>query len=105
MANIGQVTNSVTLLLPILFPAGLADMGCQFGFNALASISYGTGARVTGLGWALAVGRIGAIIGPIVVGTAIGMALPVSQLFLLSAIPMLIAAGAVFLLGRLNQDS
>lgn len=105
VAMIGQVTGAVTLLLPVLFLAGLAGMGCQFGINALASNSYDTGARATGLGWALAVGRIGAIIGPIVVGTAIGMALPVSQLFLLSAIPMLIAAGAVFLLGRLNQDS
>ncbi len=99
---IGQVTHSVALVLIVLFLSGLAGMGCQFGINALASNSYETGARATGLGWALAVGRIGAIIGPIVVGTAIGMALPVSQLFLLGAIPMLVAAAAVFLLGRLK---
>ena len=104
IALIGQVTDSVVLLLIVLFLAGLAGMGCQFGINALASISYDTGARTTGLGWALAVGRIGAIIGPVVVGTAIGMALPVSQLFLLGAIPMLVAAGAVFVLGRLRAS-
>ena len=102
VAMIGQVTHSAALLLIVLFLSGLAGMGCQFGINALASNSYDTGARATGLGWALAFGRVGAIIGPIVVGTAIEMALPVSQLFLLGAIPMLIAAGAVFLLGRLK---
>ena len=100
VALIGQVTDSVALTLIVLFLAGLAGMGCQFGINALASMSYDTGARTTGLGWALAVGRIGAIIGPVVVGAAMGMALPVSQLFLLGAIPMLIAAVAVFVLGR-----
>ncbi len=104
IALIGQVTDSVVLVLIVLFLSGLAGMGCQFGINALASISYDTGARTTGLGWALAIGRIGAIIGPVVVGTAIGMALSVSQLFLLGAIPMLIAAGAVFVLGRLRAS-
>ncbi|MYE10534.1 MAG: MFS transporter [Gammaproteobacteria bacterium] len=104
IALIGQVTDSVVLVLIVLFLSGLFGMGCQFGINALASISYDTGARTTGLGWALAIGRIGAIIGPVVVGTAIGMALPVSQLFLLGAIPMLIAAGAVFVLGRLRAS-
>lgn len=104
VALIGQVTDSMVLVLIVLFLSGLAGMGCQFGINALASISYDTGARTTGLGWALAIGRIGAIIGPVVVGTAIGMALPVSQLFLLGAIPMLVAAGAVFVLGRLRAS-
>ena len=104
IALIGQVTDSVVLVLIVLFLSGLFGMGCQFGINALASISYDTGARTTGLGWALAIGRIGAIIGPVVVGTAIGMALPVSQLFLLGAIPMLVAAGAVFVLGRLRAS-
>ena len=104
IALIGQVTDSMVLVLIVLFLSGLFGMGCQFGINALASISYDTGARTTGLGWALAIGRIGAIIGPVVVGTAIGMALPVSQLFLLGAIPMLIAAGAVFVLGRLRAS-
>lgn len=104
IALIGQVTDSMVLVLIVLSLSGLFGMGCQFGINALASISYDTGARTTGLGWALAIGRIGAIIGPVVVGTAIGMALPVSQLFLLGAIPMLIAAGAVFVLGRLRAS-
>ena len=77
-------------------------MGCQFGLNAMASASYDVHARTTGLGWALAVGRLGAIIGPIVVGAAVGLALPISLLFLLGAIPMLVAAVAVFQIGRLT---
>ena len=99
---VGQVTNSQSLLLITLFFAGATAMGCQFGLNAMASASYDVHARTTGLGWALAVGRLGAIIGPIVVGAAVGLALPISLLFLLGAIPMLVAAVAVFLIGRLT---
>ena len=101
---VGQVTGSHGLLLIALLLAGTTAMGCQFGLNAMASGSYDTGARTTGLGWALAVGRLGAIVGPIVVGVALGLALPVSTLFLLGGIPMLVAAAAVFLLGRLQQN-
>ena len=62
---IGYVTGSLPLLLFVLFIAGFTSMGCQFGLNVMASESYDTSARTTGLGWALAIGRIGAVVGPI----------------------------------------
>ncbi len=45
------------------------------------------------LGWALAIGRFGAIVGPVVGGQLIKMHLPMRQLFLAAAAPMLIGAG------------
>ncbi len=100
---VGQMTGSLPLLLVSLFLAGSTAIGCQFGINAMASASYDTGSRATGLGWALTAGRLGAVIGPVVVGAALALALPVSTLFLFGAIPMLIAAGSVFLLSRLKS--
>ena len=49
---IGYVTGSLPVLLFVLFLAGFTSMGCQFGLNAMASESYDTSARTTGLGWA-----------------------------------------------------
>ena len=102
MVMLGQVTGSVILLLVTLFLAGFTVMGCQFGLNAMATASYETAARATGLGWALAIGRIGAIIGPVLVGLALAMDLHLSQLFMLGAAPMLVAGACVFLAGRLT---
>ena len=100
---IGQVTESLPLLVVVLFLAGVFAMGCQFGLNALTSGMYNTRSRATGLGWALAVGRVGAIVGPIITGIGLSMNLEVSFLFSLGAIPMAIAAIAVLLLGRIRK--
>ncbi|WP_084397491.1 MFS transporter [Henriciella aquimarina] len=102
VALIGQSTASLILVLITLFLSGATVMGSQFGINAMVGDSYDTNARATALGWALAVGRVGAIIGPIMVGAALASALPLPSLFLLGAVPMLIAAVAVFVVGRLN---
>ena len=99
VACVGYATGSLPLLLFVLFFAGFTSMGCQFGLNAVASGSYDTNARATGLGWALGVGRLGAILGPILVGALLAMDLSIATLFVLGALPMLLAAGAVFAIG------
>ncbi|MEI6282721.1 MAG: hypothetical protein WCP82_08415, partial [Alphaproteobacteria bacterium] len=55
---------------------------------------YPTSLRSTGVGWCLGVGRIGSVIGPVVGGILLSMDMPPRQLFLLSIIPMVIAAFA-----------
>ena len=98
-------------LLVVLFFGGFTSIGCQFGLNALASGSYDTNARATGLGFALGMGRLGSILGPILVGALVAMELSISTLFVFGALPMLIAAGAVFAVGLTghvtsrNQDA
>lgn len=102
---LGQVTGALPVLLVVLFIAGATVMGSQFGLNAVAGSVYDTEARATGLGWALAVGRLGAIIGPILVGSAVGLNLPLSHLFLIGAIPMLLAAAIVASLDRTRSGN
>jgi len=100
---VGQSTASTVQLLVTVFFAGITAMGCQFGLNAMASKNYDTNSRATGLGWALAFGRLGSVVGPILVGAAMAMNLPFSQLFMLGAIPTFLAAGAVLLLSKVNK--
>lgn len=100
VAFVGQVTAFLPLLMVALFLAGAATMGSQFGLNAVASSSYDTGSRATGLGWALAMGRLGGIAGPIFVGAAMAASVSLPNLFILGAVPMLFSAACVFLLGR-----
>jgi len=56
--------------------------------------------RSTGVGWALGVGRVGAIIGPVVGGMLLAEHIPPRTLFFMIAVPALIAALAMFILSR-----
>ena len=60
----------------VLGGGGLFVIGAQFGLNALAGSSYPTFIRSTGVGWALGIGRIGSILGPVVGGVLIALKLP-----------------------------
>ncbi|MFC7511969.1 hypothetical protein ACFQV4_23165 [Streptomyces thermocarboxydus] len=48
--------------------------------------------RSTGVGWALGVGRVGGILGPILVGAALTLNWSPSAVFYAMAVPMLAAA-------------
>jgi MFS transporter, AAHS family, 4-hydroxybenzoate transporter len=81
--------------------SGLTVLGAQFGNNAAAGLLYPPEFKSRGVGWALAVGRFGSIAGPLVGGMLIGLHLPLQQLFLAAALPLLLGAAAALLLARL----
>jgi AAHS family 4-hydroxybenzoate transporter-like MFS transporter len=60
---------------------------------------YPTAIRSTGVGWALGIGRIGSIIGPVAGGALLGWHLPTPSLFFCAAVPALIAAAAALAIG------
>jgi MFS transporter, AAHS family, 4-hydroxybenzoate transporter len=101
IAALGVVPTTFAALAPLSSLAGLAVLGAQFGNNAAAGLLYPTAVRSKGVGWALGIGRFGAILGPLIGVTLIGMHLPLSQLFLAAAAPMLAGAAAAFVLLRL----
>jgi AAHS family 4-hydroxybenzoate transporter-like MFS transporter len=102
VAVIGYIgTISETLLLIVEFFAGFCVLGLQFGLNAVSGVIYPTSFRANGSGWALGIGRVGAIVGPLLGGLFISMHLPIQQLFLLAAIPFVIGTIACYYLARL----
>jgi AAHS family benzoate transporter-like MFS transporter len=78
--------------------AGASTIGSQIVTYAYVGQFYPMAVRSTGIGWASGVGRSGAILAPIVIGTLVGMALPLQQNFIAIAIPAAIAAVAVALI-------
>ncbi len=101
IAALGMVPTTFTALAPLSSLAGLAVLGAQFGNNAAAGLLYPTASRSKGVGWALGIGRFGAILGPLIGGALLGMNLPLRQLFLAAAAPMLAGAVAALVLLRL----
>ncbi|WP_068082783.1 MFS transporter [Novosphingobium rosa] len=91
---------NVTLLLAGAALAGFGVVGGQIGLNAVAASTYPTAVRATGVGWALGVGRIGSIVGPVAGGALLTLGWTSQQLILTAVIPALLAAGAVFMLRR-----
>jgi AAHS family 4-hydroxybenzoate transporter-like MFS transporter len=79
--------------------AGAGIIGGQTAANALAAATYPTQIRSTGVGWALGIGRIGSIIGPLVAAALLMAHVSVRGIFLVSAIPALVAAGAIAIFG------
>lgn len=68
----------------LLLVVGNGVVGGQAALNALSSSLYPTRARATGVGWALGVGRLGAICSPIIGGAFLGAHASPPRVFLLA---------------------
>jgi AAHS family 4-hydroxybenzoate transporter-like MFS transporter len=88
---IGQPGISLAMLFVIVFIAGWCVVGGQPGLNALAATFYPTDLRSTGVGWALGIGRAGAIVGPYIGGMLMANKWTTQQLFMAAALPALIS--------------
>lgn len=100
IASIGFVGHSTLLLMCVVFMAGFFVLGAQTAMNAVVTSLYPARIRSTGLGSALAVGRIGSIVGPVAGGILLAAALPVQNIFIACAVPTIIACLALLLLKK-----
>jgi MFS transporter, AAHS family, 4-hydroxybenzoate transporter len=100
IALIGPATASLAALFLVVLLAGLGIQGGQIGINALAATYYPTYMRSTGIGWALGIGRVGAIVGPFVGGELLRLHWTATSLFLAAAVPALISVGCMLWLWR-----
>jgi AAHS family 4-hydroxybenzoate transporter-like MFS transporter len=94
------VASSLPMLVFAVFGAGLGTGGSQTGANALAAAYYPTSSRVSGVSWALGIGRVGSIVGSMVGGVLLAMHLGLPIMFVLVAIPTFVAALSMFGMGR-----
>lgn len=97
---IGFSGHSIALAAAAIACAGFCIVGGQTASNALAATYYPTRVRSTGVGWALGIGRIGSIIGPLAGGAILARNAGVETLFMSAAIPALLACVAAFALSR-----
>jgi AAHS family 4-hydroxybenzoate transporter-like MFS transporter len=100
IAAIGQPSLGIALLFIVVFVAGWCVPGAQAAINALAAVYYPTDLRATGIGSGLGIGRIGAIVGPLLAGELLRRNWAARELFYAAAIPALISAIAIFPMRR-----
>jgi MFS transporter, AAHS family, 4-hydroxybenzoate transporter len=88
---IGASGASTMLLGVAIASAGIGIIGGQNGGHAVTADFYPPAIRSTGVGWALGIGRIGSITGPVLGGLLLAQGTPVHQVFWAASIPALIA--------------
>lgn len=92
--SLGQLHIGFGLVLLI----GIFVNGCVAGLYALTPTLYATEQRVTGLGWGIGIGRMGAILSPLVAGKLIDADWQPADLYPLFAVAFILAALAVSLM-------
>lgn len=98
-------TRSTGLLFLMVFIVGASTLGTQLLAYAYAGDFYPLSIRSTGVGFASGVGRIGAIVAPILIGWLVSLSLPLEQNFMAIAVAGLFGAAAVTLVNQSRADS
>ncbi|RDK00113.1 MFS transporter [Paraburkholderia lacunae] len=89
----------------LLMLAGATTIGTLCIVHAFAAQFYPASVRSTGVGWAAAAGRFGAVAGPALGGYLVSMNLPITFNFMVFAVPGVIAAIAITLTSRTRKPS
>jgi AAHS family benzoate transporter-like MFS transporter len=93
------INSATPVLYLLIFIAGAGTTGTQILLYATVADFYGASIRTTGLGWASGVGRVGAIVGPLLGGLLLAAKLPMTLNFVAFAIPGLVSVAAISVFG------
>ena len=95
----GIAVHHVDIALWTALLLGLITNAAMSGLYAVGPPLYPTAVRATGMGSAIGIGRLGAILAPIVTGALLDSGWAPAQLYFLFAVPFVIAALAMLLIG------
>ena len=98
-------TRSTELLFLMVFIVGASTLGTQLLAYAYAGDFYPLSIRSTGVGFASGVGRVGAIIAPVLIGWLVSINLPLEQNFMAIAVAGVLGAAAVTMVNQSRSDS
>jgi MFS transporter, AAHS family, benzoate transport protein len=87
-----SITSNVFALYLLVALGGACTVGTQNLANPYISEFYPNEARATGIGWALGIGRIGAILAPTLIGILLATGLAPQKVFIVFAIPSIVGA-------------
>jgi len=103
LSLIGVASNPVTALICTFF-AGFSTMGAHCLLLPFAGSLYPMSFRSTAMGAIYAIGRIGPIIGPAIIGFMLAAEIPVALIFLCMAAPSIVALVAFLLVKNREED-
>ena len=102
MLVFGWLHMAVAPTMAVAFTIGVLLQGGYNGVWVLAAAAYPPRIRATGVGWAIGIGRGGAVIGPWAGGMLMGAHMPLPSLFAAFCLPLLVCAGCAGLVARLS---
>ena len=105
IAGIGISRNVALFAMATTFFAGFFTFGAQNTANAIAATRYPTAMRSSGIGWALGIGRIGQIVGPLIGGFLLSLQWGTTQILYVIAVPSVVAATAAFFLSAASEHA
>ncbi len=94
----GFVAWSFPLACTIMTIAGFFAGASGTGVVAVSALVYPLDVRSTGVGWTIAIGRVGAVVGPLTAGMLLAAHWTVVQVFLATMIPALLGAATILML-------
>ncbi len=103
IAAIGLLALPYSLLLAVILLVGACTVGSMTGVNGMTAALYPARVRTTGMGWALGIGRLGAIVGPWLGGELLTAGWPPRQIFLVACVTASVATVCAVLLGVLRR--
>lgn len=98
---LGYSTASFATAAVAITLSGFFAGASQAGVIALAAVIYPVAIRSTGVGWAMAIGRFGAVVGPVLGGIFLSWQWRVDQILLVIAAPELVGALCVLMIRQL----
>ena len=103
IAGLALFTHTPEIAVLCIIFAGFSVIGGQSGLYGIAVVFYPTKGRSTGAGLASGVGRVGAVLGPILGGHLLTLSWSPNKIILASAGPTLVTAIALALLASLSR--
>jgi len=98
MVVFAYAPRELSLLMPLILLIGILQQGGFTGLYSTAAKLYPTAIRSTGIGWAIGLGRSGAVAGPAAAGYLIAAGFDMSANFLVFALPMALGGFIAYLL-------
>ena len=101
VAALGEIDLASWWVYAAMVFVGAGVVAAQAGLHALCSMIYPTRMRATGLGWAMGIGRVGGMAGPLLGGMALAGHWTALPSFLTGALPMLVVGVATAGIGAI----
>jgi AAHS family 4-hydroxybenzoate transporter-like MFS transporter len=103
MVVLGTGGTGFAFLAAATFAVGAFLIGTQSVLNASCAGVYPPIMRSTGVGWGFGIGRVGAILSPGIAGWLVALKWTPSELFVIAAVPTLVACAGAFCVWRIQQ--
>ena len=101
IALIGLATGEAAIFVAI-FTAAVLALGGQTGIGMVSTLFYESSVRATGVGVAILFGRLGAVVGPVLVGGLLAAGAGIPMLFLVGGVMALLIAGLIGAMARVT---